>query len=192
MRVARSLTLLVAGLLVASTMAVSAAPTEAAGPIRARHAEKYAMKLLDCTRTGGWVRADGSCRGYGSGRFSARRKPLKRSWGISNKVAYPWAKALAKANECGHVLPGKPRLPQRLAAKGFGSGGYGENVGCGWGYTARQAVLVTHRGMQAEKSDDGGHWRNMKDRDWKRVGVGVAKINGRVMVVYDFYTEAVK
>ena len=29
--------------------------------------EKYYLKLLNCTRTGGWVLADGSCKGYGSG-----------------------------------------------------------------------------------------------------------------------------
>ena len=48
-------------------------------------------------------------------------------------------------------------------------------------------MLATHRGMQAEKSYGGGHWKNMKNKRFKSVGIGVAKKNGRIMVVYDFY-----
>ena len=34
--------------------------------------ELYYLKLVNCTRTGGWVLSDGSCKGYGSGRYSVR------------------------------------------------------------------------------------------------------------------------
>lgn len=166
------------------------APTAAAsdGPVRVGGAEKYAHKLLNCTRSGGWVTAAGRCKARGSGKFSPKRAPLKRSQGISNKVAWPWARSLTAAQACAHVLPGEPELSGRLALKGFTYGLHGENVGCGWGGGApKQVVLSTHRAMQAEKSNGGGHWRNMKYARYKSVGIGVANHNGRTTVVYDFY-----
>jgi hypothetical protein len=32
--------------------------------------ELYYLRLVNCTRTGGWVLSDGTCKGYGSGRYS--------------------------------------------------------------------------------------------------------------------------
>ena len=43
--------------------------------------------------------------------------------------------------------------------------------------------------MQAEKRYRGGHWKNIKNRDFKSVGIGVATGEGRVMVVWDFYGQ---
>ena len=155
---------------------------------RASSAEKYALKLLNCTRTGGWVRADGSCNGRFSGRYSAYRKPLRLHKKISNRVSWPWARKLLVANVCGHSLAGEPELNQRIRFPGYRSTSYGENVGCGWGASnAKQIVLATHRVMQAEKSYNGGHWKNMKNGRYKSVGIGVATRNGRTVVVYDFY-----
>jgi hypothetical protein len=151
-------------------------------------AEKYAQRLLNCTRTGGWVKADGSCVGRASGQYSAYRNPLKRHKRLSGKVAWPWARAMANHNVCDHVISGKPVLDRRLSSQGFSYATYGENVGCGWGYgTPQEVVLMTHRAFQAEKADGGGHWRNIKNKRYKCVGIGVATLNGRTMVVYDFY-----
>jgi hypothetical protein len=178
----------VAMMLTAALAATIAAPAVAATPTRAKDAERYAHSLLNCTRTGGWVTAKGSCRGRGTGKFSAKRPPLKRSKGISKKVAWRWARTLTTAQACAHVLPGEPDLGQRLASQGYKHNVYGENVGCGWGGgSPRQVVLATHRAMQAEKSYRGGHWRNMKMKGYKSVGIGVATNDGRTTVVYDFY-----
>ena len=164
----------------------------AESPTRAFKAERYALKLLNCTRTGGWVTAQGGCKGGGSGKYSARRPALERSKGISNKVARPWSQTLVVEDECEHELPGHPSVSQRFVSAGYEHWGRGENIGCAWGYTPRLAVLMTHRGMQAEKSYGGGHWKNMKNRLWKRVGISVHHMDGRVVVVYDFYAKAVR
>ena len=72
-------------------------PVSAGTPTRVPAAEKYAYSLLNCTRTGGFVKADGSCAGRGSGKYSAYRKPLRLHKNISLKVAWPWARAMVQA-----------------------------------------------------------------------------------------------
>ena len=144
--------------------------------------------LLNCTRTGGFVTKAGTCIGRGSGKYSAKRPALRLHKNISQKVAWPWARAMAVNDVCGHVIPGKPSLAQRMRRQGFRYWYYGENVGCGWSTgDAKAVVLATHRMMQAEKKYRGGHWKNIKNRGYKSVGIGVARGNGRVMVVWDFY-----
>jgi hypothetical protein len=178
-------------LTLAVTLALSAiGPAAATEPTMARvwSAEKYALNLLNCTRSGGWVDTDGTCLDRGSGKHSAFRQPLPRHRGISKKVAWPWARALVNHDVCGHAIAGKPQLGRRLANRGFRYGYYGENVGCGWGHgDAKAVVLATHLAMQAEKSVNGGHWQNMKNAGYKSVGVGVATRDGVTMVVFDFY-----
>ena len=146
--------------------------------------ETYYLKLVNCTRTGGWVRADGSCAGYGSGRYSAYVPPLRLGSGLS-AVSRSWAKHLAVVNGCFHGDPGL-----RLRKAGFNGWSWGENIGCGWGTTTKDvyaAVLASHRAMQAEKSSNGGHWKNLKNPRYNRIGIGVWKYNSRVRVVTDFY-----
>lgn len=155
---------------------------------RSWSAEKYGLSLLNCTRTGGWVKADGTCVDRGSGKHSAYRKPLPRHKGLSKKVAWPWARTMANHDVCGHSIAGKPVLSQRFSSKGFTYPYYGENVGCGWGHgDPKQVVLMTHRAFQKEKSYKGGHWKNIKNSGYKSVGIGVAVKGNTVMVVYDFY-----
>ena len=99
--------------------------------------ETYYLKLVNCTRTGGWVLSDGTCKGYGSGRYSAYVPPLKLSAGLSS-VARVWAKKLLLANACRHGDPSA-----RLRAAGYTSGTWGENIGCGNGVSnAHHAVLL--------------------------------------------------
>ena len=174
------------GLLLAVAVAIPASAEVSVA--RVGSAETYALSLLNCTRTGGWVEADGSCSDRGSGAHSDYRKPLPRHSGISRKVAWRWARALVNKNVCGHVIAGRPELGARLARRGFRFSYYGENVGCGWGYgSANDVILATHLAMQAEQSYGGGHWQNMKNTSYKSVGIGVATGNGTTMVVYDFY-----
>jgi hypothetical protein len=184
----RTLSLATVVALLLALVAIGPAAAGTSGVTRLPGAEKYAHSLLNCTRTGGFVRANGSCAGRGSGKYSTYRKPLRLHKNISLKVAWPWARTMVQKNVCAHVIPGKPSLAQRMRNRGFRYYMYGENVGCGWGTgDAKAVVLATHRAMQAEKASRGGHWKNIKKAGYKSVGIGVASGQGRIMVVWDFY-----
>ena len=143
--------------------------------------ETYYLRLLNCTRTGGWVRSDGSCAAYGSGKYSKYVAPLKRSAGISN-VARNWAKKIATNGGCYHGDPGA-----RLRNAGYTGYTWGENIGCYDIAGAYKSVLASHRAFQAEKSYGGGHWKNIKNSKFRYVGIGVWKANGHTRLVTDFY-----
>ena len=162
--------------------ATAAAPTgvSAATPTW-YHVETYYLGLLNCTRTGGWVQKDGSCSGYGSGKYSQYVPPLKRSDGISAVARY-WAKKIATTGACKHGDPGA-----RLRAAGYRGYTWGENIGC-WDIGPFQSVLNSHRAFQAEKATNGGHWKNIKNPKFKYVGIGVWRANGHTRLVTDFYT----
>jgi uncharacterized protein YkwD len=148
--------------------------------------ERYYLGLVNCTRTGGWVLADGTCRGYGSGHFSKYVKPLAYSYGLSDRVSRPYSTILATRNLCTHTADGDPGY--RLRRAGYMSWTWGENIGCGNGYsTAKAAVLASHRAMQAEKWTNGGHWRNMKNSKFRYIGIGVWRYGTRTRLVTDFY-----
>ena len=143
--------------------------------------ETYYLKLVNCTRTGGWVLKDGTCTGYGSGKYSKYVAPLKRSGGISS-VARGWAKHLAAIDACAHGDPGA-----RLRKAGYRGSAWGENIGCNNYDSARKAVLRAHRAFQAEKKTGGGHWKNIKNAAYKYIGIGVWRTSGRTRLVTDFY-----
>ncbi|HET7676287.1 MAG TPA: CAP domain-containing protein [Candidatus Limnocylindrales bacterium] len=148
--------------------------------------EAYYLRLLNCTRTGGWVRSDGSCAGYGSGRYSAYVPPIKSHSGIAAYVARPYAKLLAVRGLCSHYANGDPA--SRLRKAGYTGYTWGENIGCRNGYTnLYKAVLASHLVFQSERSTNGGHWRNMKNPRFTYVGIGVWYYAKRVRLVTDFY-----
>jgi len=150
--------------------------------------EQYYMKLLNCSRSGGWVNSDGSCKGYGSGYYGRKVAPLTRHTGISNYVARPYAKLIARLGACSHFKDGGPG--DRLRRAGYRSYRWAENIGCGAGQSdPYKSVLGSHRYFQAERNWDppGGHYRNMMSYKYNYVGVGVYKYDGRVRLVTDFY-----
>ncbi len=148
--------------------------------------EAFYLKLVNCTRTGGWVLKDGSCTGYGSGRYSTYVKPLVRSGGISDRVSRPYAKLLAVKAKCSHFLDGDPGY--RLRRAGFTGYSWGENIGCRDGYsTARAAILASHLLFQSERSYNGGHWKNIKNPKFIYIGIGVWRYGSRTRLVTDFY-----
>ena len=150
-------------------------------------AETYYLKLLNCSRTGGWVRSDGTCWGYGSGRYGGYVRPLLLSASISNAVTRPYAWYLATTNQCTHYGKGTT-IKSRLASRGFAGSAYGENLGCAWGVTnAYRAVLSHHRFFQAEYSYNGPHWKNIKNSRYKYVGIGVWVSYARERLVVDFF-----
>jgi len=146
------------------------------------HVEAYYLRLVNCTRTGGWVLKDGTCKGYGTGRYSKYVPPLKLSAGISS-VARSWAKNLAVNDRCTHGDPAA-----RLRRAGYTSYRWAENIGCRDGYSsAMRAVLATHRFYQSEKVTNGGHWRTIKNPVYRSIGIGVWRASGRTRLVTDFY-----
>jgi hypothetical protein len=148
--------------------------------------ERYYLGLVNCTRTGGWVLADGTCRGYASGHYSAYVKPLAYSYGLSDKVSRLYARLLATRGLCSHTADGDPGA--RLRRAGYLSWTWGENIGCRDGYaSAKAAVLASHRVFQSEKSTNGGHWRNIKNAKYRYIGIGIWRYGTRTRLVTDFY-----
>ncbi|MBA2717895.1 MAG: Ig-like domain-containing protein [Chloroflexi bacterium] len=142
--------------------------------------ESYYLRLMNCTRTGGWVTSTGSCSSPG-GRSVA---PLKLDAGISSKVSRPYAKKLAVNNLCTHFSGGNPG--DRLRRAGYTSYIWAENLGCRSGNPS-SAVLGSHLYFQNEKSYLGGHYVNLMNAKYDRVGIGVWVSGGRVRLVVDFY-----
>ena len=142
--------------------------------------ETYYLRLMNCTRTGGWVTSTGSCSSPGGRNVAA----LKLDAGISSKVSRPYAKKIAVNNLCTHFSGGNPG--DRLRAAGYTSYIWAENLGCRAG-SPMASVLGTHLFYQSEKSYLGGHYVNLMNAKYDRVGIGVWVSGGRVRLVVDFY-----
>jgi len=142
--------------------------------------ETYYLGLMNCTRTGGWVTSTGSCSSPGGRAVAA----LKLDSGISANVSRPYAKKLAVGADCSHFMGGTPG--DRLRRAGYTSYRWAENLGCRSG-GARASVLGSHLFFQAEKSYGGGHYVNLMNAMYDRVGIGVWVSSGRVRLVVDFY-----
>jgi uncharacterized protein YkwD len=135
---------------------------------------------MNCTRTGGWVSSSGACTSPGGRAVAA----LDLDSGISSKVSRPYAKLLATGNDCSHFIGGNPG--NRLSRAGYTSYIWAENLGCRSGDPS-SAVLGSHLFFQAEKSTSGGHYVNLMNAKYDRVGIGVWVSGGRVRLVVDFY-----
>jgi uncharacterized protein YkwD len=142
--------------------------------------ETYYLRLMNCTRTGGWVTSTGSCSSPG-GRNVA---PLRLDAGISTHVSRPYAKKLAVNGWCDHFIGGNPG--DRLRAAGYTSYIWAENLGCRSG-NPYSAVLGSHLYFQSEKPYNGGHYVNLMNSAYDRCGIGVWVYGGRVRLVVDFY-----
>jgi uncharacterized protein YkwD len=142
--------------------------------------ETYYLRLMNCTRTGGWVTSTGSCSSPGGRAVAA----LRLDAGISSKVSRPYAKLLATRNICNHFINGNPG--NRLSRAGYTSYIWAENLGCRSG-NPKSAVLGSHLYFQSERPYLGGHYVNLMNAKYDRVGIGVWVSSGRVRLVVDFY-----
>lgn len=142
--------------------------------------EAYYLKLMNCTRTGGWVTSTGVCSSPGGRNVAA----LSLDTGISAKVSRPYAKYLAVNNLCNHFYDHDPGY--RLKRAGYNGYQWGENIGCLPG-NPYNAVLGDHEFFQNEKSTNGGHYVNLMNAAYDRCGIGVWVYSGRVRLVIDFY-----
>ena len=190
MRASARVHLAVASLLAILFVAAVAAPV-AAAPQRVPAAERLASRLIDCLRTGGKVTVEGRCRGYGSGRYSRERRPLKLSDRISDRVSWPWARQLSTANSCTHQL-GRSSVDWRFRSAGLRGDVNGENVACHSAKSPRAMVVYWVRYWFGERRYGGSHWRQIKDRDFRAAGVGVSRTaGGRTRLVVNFYGRSV-
>jgi len=146
-------------------------------------AEKYLLSLLNCTRGGGWVLADGSCSSPGGSGVSL----LKYDAGISDEVTRPYAKKLATNGACSHFYGGDPG--DRLRAAGYTSYQWAENLSCHYYSDPRDAAVALVRFFQSEKywSPVGGHYVNMMNGAYDRAGVGLWVSGGNLNFVVNFY-----
>ncbi|MBI2776219.1 MAG: Ig-like domain-containing protein [Chloroflexi bacterium] len=142
--------------------------------------ETYYLKLMNCNRGGGLVTSSGGCTASGGQVVP----PLVQDAGISATVSRPYAKKLALSNLCTHFSGGTPA--DRLKAAGYTSYIWAENLGCRSG-EPYASVLGTHLFYQSERSYSGGHWVNLMNTKYDRVGIGVWAASGRVRLVVDFY-----
>jgi uncharacterized protein YkwD len=142
--------------------------------------ERYYLRLMNCTRTGGWVTSGGDCSSPGGRSVAA----LRLDSGISSRVSRPYARKLAVNNMCTHFSGGNPG--DRLRRAGYTSYRWAENLGCRSG-NPYSAVLGSHRFFQNEKPYSGGHYVNLMNAAYNRVGIGVWVSGGRVRLVVDFY-----
>lgn len=152
--------------------------------------QAFALSLVNCTRTGGWVSSGGTCDKTPSRKYrSTRRKPLKLSEVISEKVAEPLAVRCAKARRCSHHMGASYRT--RFRRVGITTRHIGEALGYGgWG-DAKKTIISSFRRMQQEKIQPSAawgnwHWRYIKDPDFRRVGIGIAKRGSYTVIVYNF------
>jgi uncharacterized protein YkwD len=160
--------------------ATSIKPGGSAGSGNWRGVETYLLELVNCTRTGGWVTSSGSCSSPGGRKVA----PLVLDTRISSSVARPYAKYLATSGGCSHFYGGNPGT--RLRRAGFTSYRWAENIGCSAASSYR-AALRTQLFYQSERPWNGGHYRNLMNPAYTRVGIGVWVVGGRVRLVMDFY-----
>jgi uncharacterized protein YkwD len=144
------------------------------------YVETYYLHLMNCTRQGGWVTSTGACSSPGGRNVAA----LRLDSGISSKVSRPYAKKLAVGNDCSHFIGGNPG--DRLRRAGYTSYRWAENLGCRSG-SPKGSVLGSHLFFQSERSYNGGHYVNLMNSAYDRVGIGVWVYGGRVRLVVDFY-----
>ncbi len=143
--------------------------------------ETYYLRLMNCTRGGGWVTSGGNCSSPGGSGIA----PLVLSAGISDEVSRPYAKYLASTGICSHFADGDPGV--RLRRHGY-NGDYRENIGCRSAANPYASVLGSHLFFQSEKPCGGYcHYANIMSTKMKYVGIGVWVYHGRVRLVVDFW-----
>ncbi len=152
-------------------------------------AELYYLALMNCTRTGGWVTASGSCSSV-THHVMPAQNPLSYSAAISNAVSRPYSKALADRGLLTHYLNGTT-VHSRLTAAGFPSGSWGENLSSPISSGAA-GMIHTELYFQSEYRCQRGqcefaHYYNIMDPYFHTAGIGVWVSHGHVRLTVDFY-----
>lgn len=146
-------------------------------------AETYYLRLMNCTRTGGWVTAGGACGSSAGLATLPRTSAIALDAGISSRVSRPYAKLLADLGILTHFYGGTPG--DRLARAGYTNWTWAENIGSP--SSVMQGMIDVQRFYQNEAPCRCEHYANLMNPAYDRVGIGVWVTSGRVRIVIDFY-----
>jgi hypothetical protein len=152
-------------------------------------AELYYLALMNCTRTGGWVTRSGNCSSVAHHTMQAQ-DALVLSAAISNSVSRPYSEAQAERGALTHYLNGT--TPHgRLAAAGFGSASWGENLAsppsAGLSGMIDSEIFFQNESHCGSGQCEFAHYYNIMDPYFHHVGIGVWVDHGRVRLTVDFY-----
>ena len=142
--------------------------------------ESYYLRLMNCTRTGGWVTSGGR---------ALARWPERRSRSCSARTSRRASRGRTRSDSrptTSATTSSAGRRATACAHAGFSSYRWGENLGCRSG-NPYSAVLGSHLFFQSERPYNGGHYKNLMNAQYDRVGIGVWVSGGRVRLVIDFY-----
>ncbi|HEX7491083.1 MAG TPA: CAP domain-containing protein [Candidatus Limnocylindrales bacterium] len=146
--------------------------------------ELYLLSLINCTRTGGWVTAKGTCSSDSHHTLPAQA-PLVLDLGISADVARPYAKYMADRRVLSYYL-GDTTPHSRLCSAGYCGATWGENIASP--YTPdRDGMITVQVFYQNEYWCQCEHYANVMNPLFHRVGIGVWETSGTVRIVVDFY-----
>ena len=133
--------------------------------------ETYYLRLMNCTRTGGWVTSSGSVQ---QPRRPERRPAQARRRDLVEGLAARTPRSSRSAT-CAPTSSAATRATGSAAA-GYTSYIWAENLGCRSG-NPTSAVLGSHLYFQSEKSYNGGHYVNLMNAKYdrgrdRRLGLG--------------------
>jgi uncharacterized protein YkwD len=146
-------------------------------------AEKYYLELMNCTRTGGWVVAGGYCSSV-THHTKPAQGPLAFNSGISDKVSRPYSKYMADTCQLNHYLKGTPH--SRLAAAGYGSGSWGENIAIPSSLSAGGLAAVEIFYQSESKWRGNNHYTNIMSKYFHSAGIGIW-VSRCTRLTVDFY-----
>jgi hypothetical protein len=146
--------------------------------------EVYYLRLMNCTRTGGWVTRGGDCSTDTRHTLPAQGA-LVLDAGISNKVARPYAKYMADNRLLDHYLNGT-NPHSRMCAQNYCGASWGENIASP-GNSGRGGMIDIEIYYQNESWCRCEHYYNIMGPYFNRVGIGVWQSNS-VRVAIEFYS----
>ena len=149
--------------------------------------ELYYLKLMNCTRTGGWVTSGGVCSGTGH-HTMPRQAPLSLNARISNLVSRPYAKYMADNRMLSHFLRGTNPHSRLCKWGGYCGDSWGENIASP--PSASQAGMIRIETFyQNESWCRCEHYKNIMLKYFTEVGIGVywSSTGHSVRVSIDFY-----
>ena len=149
--------------------------------------EVYYLRLMNCTRTGGWVTSGGVCSGV-TRHTLPRQGRLTLNARISNLVSRPYAKYMADHRLLYHYLRGTTPHSRLCNWGGYCGNSWGENIASP--PSASQAGMVRIETFyQNESWCRCEHYKNIMDGYFSEVGIGVwwSKTGRSVRVSIDFY-----
>jgi hypothetical protein len=146
--------------------------------------EVYYMKLMNCTRQGGWVTYGGACSSVTHHTLPSQG-PLRLSATISNKVSRPFAKYMADRRILNHYAYHDPQW--RLCNwAGLCGNAWAENIASP-SSAGRGGMIDVEIFYQNEYWCRCEHYYNIMAPFLNQAGVGVWVANGVVRVSIDFY-----